>query len=157
MSTQAKQEKRRGGAPKGHRRYGGGMRKGQKTRKTLEKEAALALLRQKVTEQIEPLLEAQIDNAIGIKHFMLRDPKSGRFQRITDEDTIERALNEGEEGSHFWIYTKDPSVQAFTDLMNRTIGKPAEHVDVGSGSIQIRWMDTEERLLAGRKRAEGMS
>jgi len=85
------------------------MKKGQKTRKTLEKEATLELLRQKVSEQIRPLVEAQIDSAVGLKHFFLRDPKSGRFERITNEAVIERAMNEGAEGSHFWIYTKDPS------------------------------------------------
>ena len=129
MSTQYKQEEpHRGGAPKGHPRYGGGMPKGHKTAKTLEKEAALALLRQKVAEQVELLVEAQIDSAAGIKHFFLRDPKTGRFERITDEVVIERAVNEGSEGSHFWIYTKDPSTQAFTDLMNRTLGKPSERL-----------------------------
>ena len=143
MSTQAKQEKlHRGGAPKGHPRYGGGMPKGHKTTKTLEKEAALALLRQKVAEQIEPLVEAQIDSAVGLKHFFLRDPKTGRFERITDEAVIERSINEGGEGSYFWIYTKDPSTQAFTDLMNRTLGKPVDAVDlVGPSKIQICWRD----------------
>ena len=24
-------------------------------------------------------------------------------------------------GSHYWIFSKDPSVQAFTDLMNRAL------------------------------------
>jgi hypothetical protein len=27
-------------------------------------------------------------------------------------------------GNASWIYTKDPSVQAFTDLMNRALDKP---------------------------------
>jgi hypothetical protein len=44
-----------------------------------------------------------------------------------------------------WIYTKDPNVQAFTDLLNRCIDKPAEHVQVeGSGSITIRWQTDEK-------------
>jgi len=43
-----------------------------------------------------------------------------------------------------WIYTKDPSVQACTDLMNRALDKPAEQKKVtGSedGPVEViyRW------------------
>ena len=27
-----------------------------------------------------------------------------------------------DEGKYYWAYTKDPSIQAFTDLMNRALG-----------------------------------
>lgn len=74
---------------------------------------------------LSPLVEAQIAAAKGISHFFLRD-KNGRFQRITDERAIETALNSGDEGSYYWTYTKDPSTQAFTDLMNRALDKPKE-------------------------------
>src|SRR5262249_35802543 len=49
-----------------------------------------------------------------------------------------------------WIYTKDPNVQAFSDLMNRAIDKPAEHVQVeGAGSITIRWQTGESEKESG--------
>jgi len=39
------------------------------------------------------------------------------------------------EGSTYWIFSKDPNVQAFTDLLNRAIDKPSEQVQVtGDGS-----------------------
>src|SRR5262249_26930398 len=47
-----------------------------------------------------------------------------------------------------WIYTKDPSVQAFTDLMNRCIDKPSEHIQIAGadgGAIQIQWMSRDEK------------
>jgi hypothetical protein len=50
-----------------------------------------------ITRKLEPLLEAQIANAIGISHFLLRNKTTGKFERITDPDEIERAINEGEE------------------------------------------------------------
>jgi len=48
-------------------------------------------------------------------------------------------------GNSFWIYTKDPSVQAFTDLMNRALDKPTEQVQLQEqGAIEIRWKDSSQ-------------
>jgi hypothetical protein len=42
------------------------------------------------------------------------------------------------------VWEKDPSVQAFTDLMNRTIDKPVEQVQADvSGALVIRWQENE--------------
>jgi len=60
--------------------------------KTLQKEAAREFVRQYFTEHLEPLLAAQIDNAVGIKHLMVLDPKTGKFERITDVEQIDEAL-----------------------------------------------------------------
>lgn len=118
------------------------MPKGHKTRKTIEKEAARAALRQIVLGQMERLVEAQLDNAIGIKHFIVRGEK-GKFERLSDPAQIEAALNapNAEEGSTYWIYTKDPSIQSFSDLMNRAIDKPAEQTQEHehSGEVVFRW------------------
>lgn len=106
------------------------------------KEAMRLELRERVHKAFGPLVDAQIANAQGISHFMKRDPKTGKFERITELSQIEAALNaEGaEEGSSYWIWTKDPSTAAFTDLMNRAIDKPVEPVEVEhSGGIQITW------------------
>ena len=46
-----------------------------------------------------------------------------------------------------WIYTKDPNVQAFTDLMNRCIDKPSEHISItgaDDGPLVIRWQRPDE-------------
>lgn len=72
------------------------------------------------------MLEAQVLHAQGINHMMLRGP-DGKFERATDPDQIIAALNSGDENSYY-IFTKDPSVQAFTDLMNRALDKPSEPV-----------------------------
>ena len=95
-------------------------------------------------------MQAQIDNAMGIKHLMMRDPKTGKFERVAKDATdpkvaeaqIDAALTSG---NSFWIYTKDPSVQAFTDLMNRALDKPTEQVQLQEqGAIEIRWKDSTD-------------
>ena len=82
---------------------------------------------------------------MGIKHLMMRDPKTGKFERITgDAKQIDKALKTK---TAFWIYTKDPNVQAFTDLLNRALDKPSEHVEI-SGSdgspLTIRWQTRDD-------------
>ena len=69
-----------------------------------------------MTERLEPLIDAQIDNAIGIRHLMMRDPKTGKFERVTgDVEQIDEALK----NNACWIYTKDPRIRAFT-VQSRT-------------------------------------
>ena len=99
----------------------------------VDKEAARAALRAIVIAHLQPLVQAQLDNARGISHFMLRDSLTVKFERVTDEARIIEALSaEGAENgkSYFYIYTKDPSVAAFTDLINRTLGKPVDAVEL---------------------------
>jgi hypothetical protein len=128
----------------GGKRTGAGRPAGTKNEKTLEKAAARELVRQMITERLEPLLAAQIDNAVGIRHLIMRDPNTGKFERITNVEQIDEGLRTGA----FWIYTKDPNVQAFTDLLNRCIDKPAEHVEVSGADgspLEIRWQQRDEK------------
>jgi hypothetical protein len=114
----------------GGNRAGAGRPHGTKNENTLEKAEARELVRQMITECLKPMIKAQIANASGVQHFFLRDPSTGQFKRIMDPDEIESALNapNASEGSTYWIFSKDPNVQAFTDLLNRAIDKPAEQV-----------------------------
>jgi len=128
----------------GGARPGAGKPRGRKWASTITKEAAREVLRTQVIQQLEPLVQAQIDNAMGIRHTFLRD-EQGRFVQLTDPKQIEIALNSGDEGKYYWTYTKDPSIQAFTDLMNRALGKPVEAVQVEQqGAIVIRWKDSTD-------------
>jgi hypothetical protein len=102
----------------GGARPGAGWPKGKKWPSTLRKKEARERVRCFITERLGEFLEAMVDNVTGIKHLMMRDPKTGKFERITG----------------------DANVPAFTDLLNRAIDKPAEHIQVaGEGSITIRW------------------
>ena len=46
-----------------------------------------------------------------------------------------------------WIYTKDPSAQAFTYLMNQALSKPAQQVTVTDKeekpAVIFKWQDAE--------------
>jgi hypothetical protein len=130
----------------GGRRPGGGKPKGTKWPSTLAKSEARERVRQFITERLGEFLEAMADNVVGIRHLMLRDPKTGQFSRVTgDAKQVDKAIKSK---NAVWIYTKDPNVQAFMDLLNRAIDKPAEHIQVaGEGSITIRWQHDEPATL----------
>jgi len=51
---------------------------------------------------------------------------TGKFERVAsrgESPELENAQIDAalKTGNAFWIYTKDPSIQAFTDLMNRAL------------------------------------
>lgn len=130
----------------GGKRAGAGKKKGTKWPSTLAKEAAREQVRQFLTAYLPELLTAQLDNSRGIKHLMMRDPKSGKFERVVTNAGDDPAAQEAQidaalsTGNAFWIYTKDPSVQAFTSLMDRALDKPSEHVELtgkDSGPLEI--------------------
>jgi len=59
------------------------------------------------------------------------------------------AENAGE-GSMYWIFSKDPNVQALTDLLNRCIDKPSEHVSIAGhdgGPLVICWLRNDEDTI----------
>jgi hypothetical protein len=126
--------------PTGSPRPTAGRRKGFKFKSTLLKEQARELVRKMITERMGELIASQMDNAAGIKHLMYRDPATGKFERVTGtDDQIDAALKMG---NAFWIYTKDPSVQAFSDLLNRALDKPAEQVTISGDEdkpIVMKW------------------
>ncbi len=128
----------------GGKRPGAGRKKGFKFPYTRSKEEAREAARKMIMAKLGPMIESQVAHAIGISHFFLRDPITKQFVRIEDPVQIEEALNAGEEGSYYWIFTKDPSVPAFTDLMNRALDKPAEQVRLagnegGPLELTFRW------------------
>ena len=119
----------------GGARPGGGKPKGTKWPSTLRKEEAREKVRQFVNERLGEFLEVMADNILGIRHLMMRDPKTGKFERVTgDAKQIDEALKTK---TAFWIYTKDPNVQAFTDLLNRCLDKPAEHVQIAATEADL--------------------
>ena len=111
---------------RGGPRPGSGRPKGSKSKTTLDKEAAREVVRQRVTERLESLLAAQFANAEGIKYLVGRQKNSGKFVRL-NQAQVEAALS-GEDGEYVQleVWEKDPSVQAFTDLLNRALDKPKE-------------------------------
>ena len=89
------------------------------------KEQAREIAREIITRELEPLIEAQIANALGISYFLLRNKTTGKFEPISDPDKIEAAINAGEE--YYRIYTKDPNVHAFAVEVLRP-GEPKSYI-----------------------------
>jgi len=105
----------------------GGRTKGTPNKASIDKVAERDRLRRMVCEALEPMTAAQIANAKGIKYLVTRHKNSGKFIRVT-EAMAKVKLGDDEEIIEVW--EKDPSVQAYTDLMNRALDKPAEQVQL---------------------------
>ena len=133
-------------APKGHKRYGGGRKKGQLSPKTKEKLRDEAVLRELVRAQMEPMVEAQIAAARGFKYLMARNRSGGQFKRVTYDE----AGKLDQEQQLIEVWEKDPSTPAFADLLNRAYGKPAERVQA---DLTHHVGPDLERILRGLKRA----
>lgn len=125
---------KRGGA-----RSGAGRPTGTKNQSTITKEHARQALAQVVYDHMESLVAAQIANAKGLKYLVTRDKKSGKFIRVTEAMAKAKSGTASDE-EVIEVWEKDPNVQAFTDLMNRAIDKPAEQVQQveHSGALVIR-------------------
>ncbi len=129
--------------PRGGKRPGAGAKKGSKHAETLSKEAGREALRIIVMREMEAMAAAQIANAKGLQYLVYRDKKTGKFERVKDLEAVDQDEHTIE------VWEKDPSVQAFTDLMNRALDKPAEQLQQIqlSGAVTI-----EDRLTAARNR-----
>ena len=130
----------------------GGKPKGYKFPATIAKEAAREAVRQRITQRMMPIVDAQIDSAIGISHFMLRDPDTGQWERVNDPDQIVAALNDprAKQGSTFRIYVKDPNANAARDMLAYAIDKPKEQLQ----EIKVEGGETLIATLhAGRQRS----
>jgi hypothetical protein len=102
-----------------------GPKKGTKYTPSITKAQAREAVRAVVQKHMHRMVRSQIAHACGIGHMFTRD-KAGKFTKIESEQEGTRLLAEGTEGQDYWIFFKDPSVQAFTDLMNRALDKPKE-------------------------------
>jgi hypothetical protein len=114
------------------------MAKGVKHKATLDKEAAREVLRARVTANMGPMIDAQIQHAKGLSYLVYRDKKAGKFVTVTAEN-----LEDAQKENTVEVWSKDPSVQAFTDLMNRALDKPAEQpqaVEI-EGEVLLRWAE----------------
>lgn len=97
------------------------------------------------------LIEAQVRHAIGLSHLMLRDEDGTWKKAPADMSADEMLAILNGSTDRYYIATKDPSVQAFTDLMNRALDKPKEQAQ----EVQMNVTGDAEllaRLDAGRQR-----
>lgn len=115
-----------------------GPKKGAIYQPTRDKAAAREALRLQVVARLDVLTEAQISNALGLKYLVYRDKKTGKFERVKTLEAVDQDAETIE------VWEKDPSIQAYADLMNRALDKPAEHVELTGADgapLEIRWKD----------------
>jgi hypothetical protein len=113
----------------GGKRPGAGRKVGYRAPGTLDKLQARELLRQMVIARLQPLVEAQMANAEGLKYLVVRDKRTGKFERVTEAFARQQTEDEQDKET-IEVWEKDPSVQAFSDLLNRALDKPTESVEV---------------------------
>lgn len=131
-------------------RPGAGRPPGRKNNSTISKELAREVFRALCAQHAEALHEAQFANAKGIKYLVGREKGSGKFTRLTQAQVEAVLAGEDDKFVALEVWEKDPSVQAYTDLMNRFLDKPREQEQV----IQItgELVMVSDRLLNARKR-----
>jgi hypothetical protein len=109
----------------------GGRPKGALSTSTITRNALAEVMREEIATLVRPrvqsMVEAQAAHAEGVSYMVLRNP-DGTFTRATDEKQIDAACAIG--ASAFRIFTQAPNPQAFVALLDRTIGKPSEHVEL---------------------------
>ena len=128
----------------GGKRLGAGRPKGTTgipKASTINKAEARDAHRRVIEKFALRMIRLQVAAAIGIGHVYSRD-QHGKFTRIENESVAHQLLTEGTEGKDYWIFMKDPSTAAFTDLMNRAFDKPKEQEQditlTHDGSLVIR-------------------
>ena len=126
----------------------GGRPKGSKSTGTLAKEAARERLRALVMAELDPLVAAQIAQAKGLSYLVVRDKHTGKFLRVSEGMARSKEkLKPNEETIEVW--EKDPSVAAFSDLMNRALDKPTEQLEV---NLHAEWDKLIARITSARTR-----
>jgi hypothetical protein len=135
--------------PRGGKRPNPGPKKGTKYAPTIAKEAARDALRQIVLREMDAMTAAQIAHAKGLNYLVARNKTTGKFEKVTEELLTKWQASPDDMPEIIEVWQKDPSIQAYTDLMNRAIDKPAEQLQEIklTGEINI-----VSRLHAARKR-----
>jgi hypothetical protein len=141
--------------PRGGARPNSGPKKGTKYAPTISKEQARDALRQIVLAEMQALTAAQIAHAKGLKYLVTRNAKTGKFERVSKE-RMEQLLEAGDDALEtIEVWDKDPSVQAFTDLMNRALDKPKEQeqeIKLTGEADMIAALTLGRQRVAQRKR-----
>ncbi len=127
--------------PSGGKRAGAGRKAGSRTAETLSKAESREILRAIVMRHMEDMVDAQVKHAKGIKFLVKRAKAGGKFEKVSADELDAALEGQAEDRVVLEVWDKDPSVQAFTDLMNRALDKPAEQEQAMkvTGNLTIKW------------------
>lgn len=160
MAAVEKVEKKHGGA-----RPGSGMKKGQKTKKTLEREIELQRIKQRVFAAVDVIVDGQLSAARGITYLYkiekdkIVGPKGGvsykakRPEIVTNQLEIESYLagliDEGEAddpndpaSTYYYMTTEKPETSAAHLLLDRAFGKVTQAISgPDGGPIEVKTIE----------------
>lgn len=134
-SPQPKPKKIKGGP-----RPGSGRPKGKQDARTLDRIRVLQAYKQRILNNADKLLNAQLALAVGVSHLFRVDETvvDGKTKRehvlVTDPDEIKKVLDENDGGdgkvdeSYYYISTKDPDNRAIDSMLDRTFGKAVQAI-----------------------------
>lgn len=112
--------------PRGGRRSNSGPAKGTKYKPTLNKEVAREEARAFIQAHMPRMLSAQVENACGLAHLMIRN-QDGTWRQAPDEMTgAEVAAVLNGDPNRYYIAMKDPNTQVFNTLAAYAWDKPKE-------------------------------
>lgn len=101
----------------GGKRPGAGRKKGSKSKKTIEQQLALGIMRERVLKKWDALIEAKMEMALGVFTIKYIPGKDGKKQRAK-------------------VYQKLPDSGSLEYLFSMVVGKPKENVDLKIKGIQ---------------------
>lgn len=116
--------------PRGGARPNSGPKKGSKFRRTLEKAAAKEMLRKLLTAKLEPVADALVSRAVGVRYFVTRNKKTGKYELVTNPEQVVAALN-SEDDQTGEFYTDKPDTAAIRELFDRTLDRAPQPVKIG--------------------------
>jgi phage terminase large subunit len=87
----------------------GGRTKGTPNKATAQKDEVREALRQYLTDQITPVADALLSRARGVRYFVTRHKRTGKYEIVTDPEAVVAALN-GEDDKTGEFYTDKPDV-----------------------------------------------
>lgn len=118
---------------RGGKRPGAGRRKGQKSAATIEREAALRLLQNRIARHADDLFNAQFTLARGCQLLYRAPKKGGKHVLVTSPETIRQFLD-GELQTEDYVYlaTERPNNFAISDMLDRSFGKPPAAIAVSA-------------------------
>lgn len=154
----------------GGRIEGAGRPKGAKNKKTLEHEAALAKLRDKIIKKLDPMFIAAYNAVVGERFIYKisreKGPRGGekyaKHELLTSASDIQHALDviaqtDGQDGEneddYYYVNVKPADTRAFNDLLNRVFGRPKETLELDAkkgGGLDLAGLILEAERVLGK-------
>lgn len=130
----------------GGKRDGGGMKKGQKTRKTIENKIAEEYIRKRIIGALPSIISSQMSLAKGCQYLFKIEkeysekqnkwyvPKGRQPKIVKDKNEIASYLagefDDKDESAYYFLTTDKPENKALDSLLDRTFGKAMQKVDL---------------------------